>query len=265
MNTTPDRAPAVPDAAPLLRIERDGAVARVTLNHAPKYNVLSRAMIAALRDALGTIANDSTVRVVVLAADGRAFSAGHDLGEMGPAASIEELRSLFAACTELMLAIRAMPQPVIARVQGVAAAAGCQLVAMCDLAVASQDARFAVSGINLGLFCSTPSVALSRNVPQKPALEMLLTGDFIDAGRARELGLVNRVVAPDELDAEIAKLAASIAAKSPAAIAAGKRLFYQQRELTMEAAYGVAGEVMACNAVLEDTRRGIANFSKRGR
>ena len=252
-------------AEPLVRVARSGAVARLTLSHGAKYNVLSRAMIDALKGALEAIAADREVRVVVLAADGRAFSAGHDLNEMGPAADLDELRSLFSACSEFMLLIRRMPQPVIARVHGVAAAAGCQLVAMCDLAVASSDARFAVSGINLGLFCSTPSVALSRNLPQKPALEMLLTGDFIDAARARELGLVNRVVSPEALDAEVEKLAALIAAKSPAAIAAGKQLFYQQRELSIEAAYGAAGEVMARNAVFEDARLGIANFTTRGR
>ena len=261
-------APAEPaGTAPdsLVRVERTGAVGRLTLNRAAKYNVLSRAMIEALAGALESLAEDRDVRVVVLAADGRAFSAGHDLNEMGPAADIDELRGLFRACSEFMLQIRRMPQPVIARVQGVAAAAGCQLVAMCDLAVASTEARFAVSGINLGLFCSTPSVALSRNLLQKPALEMLLTGEFIDAARARELGLVNRVVPADALDAEVDKLAALIAAKSPAAIAAGKQLFYRQRELSIEAAYAAAGEVMACNAVEQDARLGIASFTKRGR
>jgi len=261
MNTDP-----VPAAdAPLVRVERTGAIVRLTLNHGPKYNVLSRAMIAALTAALGEVARDPAARVVVLAADGRAFSAGHDLNEMGADAAAEDLRGLFADCSALMLTIQRLPQPVIARVQGVAAAAGCQLVAMCDLAVASSDARFAVSGINLGLFCSTPSVALSRNVLAKPALEMLLTGDFIDAATARERGLVNRVVAPEALDAEVMKLAESIAAKSPAAIAAGKRLFYQQRELGIEAAYRAAGEVMAANAVLPDTQAGIARFTKKSR
>ena len=171
-------------AGPLLRTTRDGPVVRLTLNRAAKYNVLSAEMIAALKQALEQLAREADVRVVVIAAEGRAFCAGHDLGEMGPAASLDELRALFAACSELMLTIQRLPQPVIARVQGVATAAGCQLVAMCDLAVASSDARFAVSGINLGLFCATPSVALSRNVAQKPALEMLLTGDFIDAPTA---------------------------------------------------------------------------------
>jgi len=248
---------------PLVRVELRGGVARVTLNRAAKYNVLSAAMMASLKSELERLGADPGVRVIVLAAEGRAFSAGHDLNEMGADVDLEGMRALFASCSELMLAIRRLPQPVIARVQGLATAAGCQLVAMCDLAVASSDARFAVSGINLGLFCSTPSVALSRNVPQKPALEMLLTGDFIDAATARERGLVNRVVPPEALDAEVASLAASIVAKSPAAVAAGKRLFYAQRDLSIEAAYSLAGEVMAHNATLEDARCGIARFTKR--
>ena len=258
-------SPAIGSDGTLVRVETTGAVARLTLQHAAKYNVLSRAMIAELAQVLEKIGADPSIRVVVLAAEGKAFCAGHDLAEMGAEADLDSLRGLFAACSELMMVIRRLPQPVIARVQGVAAAAGCQLVAMCDLAVASSDARFAVSGINLGLFCATPSVALSRNVLQKPALEMLLTGDFIDAATARERGLVNRVVEGEALDAEIEALAASIAAKSPAAIAAGKRLFYQQRELSVEAAYRAAGEVMALNAVMDETQAGIAKFTKRGR
>ncbi len=248
---------------PLVRVDRQGAIARLTLNRPGKYNVLSAAMIASLKEKLAALASDPEVRVAVIAAEGRAFSAGHDLTEMGPQVGLDELRALFSACTDLMLTIRRLPQPVIARVQGLATAAGCQLVAMCDLAIASSDARFAVSGITLGLFCATPSVALSRNVPQKAALEMLLTGDFIDAETARELGLINRVVPPASLDEEIHRLAASLAAKSPAAIALGKRLFYEQRELTLEAAYVRAGEVMACNAVMEDAREGIEKFTRR--
>jgi enoyl-CoA hydratase/carnithine racemase len=260
----PESATTTPEG-PLVRAERRGPIARLTLNRAPKYNVLSRAMIAALKTTLDGLAADRDVRVVVLAAEGRAFSAGHDLTEMGPAAGIDDMRALFGACSELMMTIQRLPQPVIARVQGVATAAGCQLVATCDLAVASSDARFAVSGINLGLFCATPSVALTRNVLAKPALEMLLTGDFIDAATARDRGLVNRVVPPEALDAEVEKLAMAIAAKSPAAVAAGKRLFYQQRELPVEAAYAKASEAMACNAVSDDARQGIAAFTKRDR
>jgi enoyl-CoA hydratase/carnithine racemase len=247
-----------------VRTAHSGAIVYLTLNRAAKYNVLSAAMIEALRGTLAAIGSDAGVHVVVLRAEGRAFCAGHDLTEMGAEAGEEELRALFAACSSLMLAIRELPQPVIAQVQGVATAAGCQLVAMCDLAVASSEARFAVSGINLGLFCSTPAVALSRNLLQKPALEMLLTGEFISAETAREYGLVNRVVAPELLDEEVAKLAATIASKSPAAIRAGKRLFYQQRELPIAAAYAQAGEVMAANAVQDDARRGIAKFTRRG-
>jgi len=253
-------------AAPApLRIEHRGPVAWLTLDRPARYNVLSAEAIGALKEALAALAGDAATRVIVLAAEGKAFSAGHDLNEMGPAAGREELRALFAACSELMLQIRSQPQPVIARVQGVATAAGCQLVAMCDLAVAASSARFAVSGINLGLFCSTPAVALSRNVPQKAALEMLLTGDFIDAETARERGLVNRVVAPEALDSEIDTLALSIAAKSPAAIALGKRLFYRQRELPIAEAYAAACEAMADNAVAPDAREGIARFTQRGR
>jgi enoyl-CoA hydratase/carnithine racemase len=248
---------------PLVRVEHCGPVARLTLNRAAKYNVLSAAMMSCLRETLEQLGADRSVRAIVLAAEGRAFSAGHDLTEMGSEVDLEGMRALFASCSELMLTIRRLPQPVIARVQGVATAAGCQLVAMCDLAVASSEARFAVSGINLGLFCSTPAVALSRNVLQKPALEMLLTGDFIDAQTARERGLVNRVVAPDALDAEIEALTASIVAKSPAAVAAGKRLFYAQSELSIEAAYALAGDVMANNATMNDARQGIARFTKR--
>jgi len=253
----------IPGEGPLVRLERAPPVARLTLNRPAKYNVLSAATIEALIGALAELARDDSVRVIVLAAEGKAFSAGHDLGEMGAQCSLDGFRSLFARCSELMLAIQRQPQPVVARVQGVATAAGCQLVAMCDLAVASETARFAVSGINLGLFCATPSVPLSRNVHRKQALEMLLTGEFIDAATACQRGLVNRVVAVTELDAELARLCAVIAAKSPAAIAAGKRLFYRQLEVGIEAAYELAAEAMACNAVAPDARRGIATFTKR--
>jgi enoyl-CoA hydratase/carnithine racemase len=265
MSVTIDRRARAANRAEeiLVQIDRQGSAARLILNRADKYNVLSRAMIAALKEALVSLASDPEVRVVVLAAEGKAFSAGHDLTEMGADVGIDELRALFAACSDLMLTIRHLPQPVIARVQGVATAAGCQLVAMCDLAIASSDARFAVSGINLGLFCATPSVALSRNVSQKAALEMLLTGDFIDAATARDRGLVNRVVPLESLDSELDRLTASIAGKSPAAIALGKRLFYEQLELPIEAAYAKASEVMACNVLLDDARDGIARFTKR--
>jgi len=263
VNTGADGVLANAAAAPFVRVDRDGPVVRLTLNRAARYNVLSAAMMTALRESLEALAGDRSVRVIVLAAEGRAFCAGHDLNEMGAEVGTDAMRALFGVCSQLMLAIRRLPQPVIARVQGVATAAGCQLVAMCDLAVASDDARFAVSGINLGLFCSTPAVALSRNVLQKPALEMLLTGEFIDAATARERGLVNRVVAPAQLDAEIAALAAQIAAKSAEAIALGKRLFYEQLELSIEAAYERAADVMACNAGTGEARQGIARFTRR--
>jgi enoyl-CoA hydratase/carnithine racemase len=262
-NTSADVTTVSAAEAPFVRVDREGPVVRLTLNRAAKYNVLSAAMMAALKESLEAVAGDRSVRVIVLAAEGRAFCAGHDLNEMGSETSTEEMRALFGVCSQLMMSIRRLSQPVIARVQGVATAAGCQLVAMCDLAVASDDARFAVSGINLGLFCSTPAVALSRNVLQKPALEMLLTGEFIDAPTARERGLVNRVVPQAQLDAEIAALAAQIATKSPEAVALGKRLFYEQLELSIEAAYERASDVMACNAGTEDARRGIARFTKR--
>jgi enoyl-CoA hydratase/carnithine racemase len=250
---------------PLIRLVTRAAVTRLLLNRAAGFNLLSTAMIDSLASMLEQLSTDPQVRVIVIAAEGRAFSAGHDLKEMGPEVGIEQLRLLFRRCSELMLTIQRLPQPVIAQVQGVATAAGCQLVAMCDLAVASSDARFAVSGINLGLFCATPSVALSRNLLQKPALEMLLTGEFIDAQTARSHGLVNRVVGPESLAAEVEALAGTIAAKSPAAIAAGKRLFYAQRQLSIESAYELAAEVMAQNAVHEEARRGIANFTQRRR
>lgn len=263
MNASVERPAGAVEEPPAVRVQVEGAIARVTLDRAARYNVLSAPMMAALRSALERLGGDSAVRVIVLAAEGRAFCAGHDLQEMGAEAGVDELRRLFRDCGELMMSIRRLPQPVIARVQGIATAAGCQLVAMCDLAVASSEARFAVSGINLGLFCATPAVPLSRNVPQKAALEMLLTGEFIDAATALARGLVNRVAAPAELDAVVNALAATIAAKSPQAIAAGKRLFYEQRELPIEAAYAQAAEVMACNAVAEDARQGIARFTRR--
>jgi enoyl-CoA hydratase/carnithine racemase len=233
------------------------------MNRPDRYNVLSDAMISALTSRLAAAKSDPAVRVIVIAAEGKAFCAGHDLNEMGPDKSEQEFRDLFARCTELMLTIQRQPQPVIARVQGVATAAGCQLVGMCDLAVAADSARFAVSGITLGLFCSTPAVALSRNVPRKDALEMLLTGEFIDAITAKDKGLVNRVVPLAELDMEIGRLAASIVAKSAEAVAAGKALFYRQIEANISDAYAMAGEVMACNATYTDTRAGIGRFIRK--
>ncbi|SAK51748.1 enoyl-CoA hydratase [Caballeronia temeraria] len=247
----------------LVLIERDAydikGVVRLTLNRPDAFNALSEPMLDALERALQDIAQ-SDARVVVLAGEGRAFCAGHDLKEMRAQPAIDYYRELFARCSRMMLTIQRMPQPVIARVQGIATAAGCQLVAMCDLAVASSEARFAVSGVNLGLFCATPSVALSRNVSRKAAFEMLVTGEFIDAATARERGLVNRVASPGELDDTVRKMAATIAAKPREAVAAGKDLFYRQLETGIEAAYALASETMACNMMDDATLEGTQAF-----
>ncbi|TLY91095.1 MAG: enoyl-CoA hydratase [Gammaproteobacteria bacterium] len=249
------------DPDPLVRRDRDTrGVAILTLNRPEAFNALSEAMLAAMQRELDAIASDEAVRVVVLAAQGRAFCAGHDLKEMRAQPSLEYYRALFAQCTRMMLTLRRLPVPVIARVQGIATAAGCQLVAQCDLAVASSAARFAVSGVNLGLFCSTPSVPLSRNVARKATFEMLVTGDFIDAAQAQARGLVNRVVEPERLDAEIETLVASIVAKPRAVVAMGKELFYRQGELGIEAAYEAAGETMACNMMEAAALEGVQAF-----
>jgi len=238
----------------------DGGVTTLTLNRGERFNPLSEEMLGELHAALKGIAQDDAVRVVVLAAAGKAFCAGHDLKQMMQTPDADYYKKLFQQCSKLMLLIQQMPQPVIARVQGLATAAGCQLVAMCDLAVAVSGARFAVSGVNVGLFCSTPAVALSRNVSRKQAMEMLLTGDFIDAQTALQRGLVNHVVEADELDAEVARLAASITAKPAVAIAMGKQLFYKQLEMGIDAAYQLAGQTMACNMVDEAAQEGVQAF-----
>jgi enoyl-CoA hydratase/carnithine racemase len=249
------------DPDPPVRRDRDArGVLILTLNRAQAFNALSEAMLGAMQRELDAIASDEAVRVVVLAAEGRAFCAGHDLKEMRARPSLEYYRGLFAQCTRMMLTLLRLPVPVIARVQGIATAAGCQLVAQCDLAVASSAARFAVSGVNLGLFCSTPSVPLSRNVARKAAFEMLVTGDFIDAAQAQARGLVNRVVEPERLDAEIETLVASIIAKPRAVVAMGKELFYRQGELGIEAAYDAAGETMACNMMEAAALEGVQAF-----
>lgn len=247
------------DSPYVLKSVIDG-VATLTLNRGDRFNPLSEEMMAALQAELDTLKADDSVRVVVLAASGKAFCAGHDLKQMRAQPSHEYYRKLFNQCSKMMLAIQHMPQPVIARVQGIATAAGCQLVAMCDLAVAARDAKFAVSGVNYGLFCATPSVGLARNVSRKQAMEMLLTGEFIDADTARERGLVNRVVASEELDAEVGRLAASILAKPAVAIAMGKQLFYKQLEMGVEAAYQLAGQTMACNMMDEAALEGVQAF-----
>ena len=246
---------------PLVLRERDSrGVVTLTLNRPQAFNALSNAMLAALQAELDALAQDERVRVVVLAAAGRAFCAGHDLKEMHAAPGLDDSRALFAACSRVMLSIQRLPVPVIARVHGIATAAGCQLVAMCDLAVASRDARFAVSGVNFGLFCSTPSVALSRNVPRKAAFEMLVTGEFISAQQALERGLVNRVASAPRMDAEIDSLVASILAKPRVAIAMGKALFYRQIETGIDAAYADAAQTMACNFIDDAAQEGVAAF-----
>jgi len=249
-----------PPAEPLLLRADHGAVATLTLNREKQFNSLSDALLDALQAMLETIGRDTSVRVVVIASHGRAFCSGHDLKEMRADSSEAAMQALFAKCGRMMQTITGIPQPVIARVQGIATAAGCQLVAACDLAVAAASARFATSGINLGLFCSTPMVALTRNVPRKVAMEMLLTGDFIDAEKACQFGLVNRVVADDMLDAAVADLAGKIAAKTPVAVALGKQLFYRQLEADATAAYALASETMACNMQTEDAQAGIDAF-----
>ncbi len=235
-------------------------VATLTLNRPQAFNALSQAMLAALQAELDALAADERVRVVVIAGAGRAFCAGHDLKEMRASPSLPHYDALFAQCGRMMLSIQKLPMPVIARVHGIATAAGCQLVAMCDLAVASADARFAVSGITVGLFCSTPSVALSRNLARKAAFEMLVTGDFITAAEAREKGLVNRDVVPEALDAEVDALAASIVARPREAIALGKALFYRQIEVGIEAAYADAQQTMACNMMQTCALDGVQAF-----
>ena len=244
----------------VMRSQDARGVVTLTLNRPQAFNALSEAMLAALQRELDALAADESVRAVVLAATGRAFCAGHDLKEMRAEPSLAYYQRLFAQCTAMMLAIQRLPVPVIARVQGIATAAGCQLVAQCDLAVAARSARFAVSGVNLGLFCSTPSVALSRNVTRKQAFEMLVTGEFLSAEQARERGLVNRVADDDALDAELAKLIDSILAKPRIAVAMGKELFYRQAELGIAAAYEAAGQTMACNMMEPDALEGVQAF-----
>ncbi|WP_439114954.1 enoyl-CoA hydratase [Hydrogenophaga sp.] len=244
-----------------LRSERDArGVYTLTLNTPRSFNVLSEAMMAALQHALDAVAADPQARVVVLAAEGRAFCAGHDLKEMKAKPDVAYYQTLFATCSRLMMSIRKLEVPVIARVQGLATAAGCQLVAQCDLAVAVQGATFGVNGIDVGLFCATPSVALSRNMGPKQAMEMLLTGDFISADQAQARGLVNRVVAADGLDAEVDRLVGRIVAKPRLAIAMGKTLFYRQLETGMESAYQLAGQTMACNMAHDVAQEGVQAF-----
>jgi enoyl-CoA hydratase/carnithine racemase len=246
---------------PLVLQQRDErGVVTLTLNRPQSLNALSEAMLATLGEAFVALAEDESVRAVVLGASGRAFCAGHDLKEMRAEPSLEYYERLFAQCSTVMLAIQRLPVPVIARVHGLATAAGCQLVAMCDLAIASRDARFAVNGVNVGLFCSTPGVALSRNVPRKKAFEMLVTGDFISAEEARANGLVNSVAAPEALDDEVEALVARIVEKPRAAVALGKASFYRQLELDFVSAYEDAGATMACNMMEPSALEGVQAF-----
>ncbi len=243
----------------LTRADRDG-VTTLTLNRGDKFNALSVELLTALQEELDAIAADTSVRVVVVAGAGKAFCAGHDLKQMRADPREETIRALFEQCARVMTTLTRMPQPVIARVHGVATAAGCQLVAMCDLAVASDRACFATSGITVGLMCSTPMVAVTRNLPRKQAMEMLLTGDFIDADTALRYGLVNRVVTPDALDDAVDEMARAIAGRAPVSIAMGKQLFYRQLEEGLEAAYALAADIMTCNMMEEDTQAGIDAF-----
>ena len=245
---------------PVLHTRDERGVHRLTLNRADSFNTLSEEMLAALQAALDAVARDPGARIVVLAAQGKAFSAGHNLKEMRAQPELAYYQKLFAQCTRMMLTLQNLPVPVLARVQGVATAAGCQLVAQCDLAVAASQASFGVNGIDVGLFCATPSVPLVRNIPAKQAMEMLLTGGFITAEEARLRGLVNRVAALDALDAEIEQVVQAILAKPREAIAMGKALFYQQRETGISAAYQLAGQVMACNMVHAVAQEGVQAF-----
>ena len=257
MSTTTDTRESI-----LLRTD-EGGVTTLTLNRPQQFNSLSFEMLEALIAAVDEIARDESVRVVVLAGEGKAFCAGHDLKEMRGNHTLEFQQRLFRLCGKFMMKLTELPQPVIARVHSIATAAGCQLVSMCDLAVAADVAKFAVSGINVGLFCSTPAVGLARNLGRKAALEMLLTGDFIDAMEARAKGLVNRVVPADALDAEIERLAHSILAKSAVAVRMGKGMFYKQLEMGLADAYDYASEVMACNMMSEDAGEGIDAFMQK--
>lgn len=243
----------------LLRSDVDG-IATLTLNRPAKYNALSEQLLESLQRELDQIAHDETLRVVIIGAEGKAFCAGHDLKEMRASEDRAAHQALFDQCGRLMMSINRLPQPVIARVHGIATAAGCQLVANCDLAVAAEDARFAVSGINAGLFCSTPAVPLSRNLPRKHAMKMLLTGDFISAQEALAFGLVNEVVQAEELESATHSLAVKIAAKSAYSIRLGKDMFYRQLSMDLDKAYAYASERMACNMDSDDAREGIDAF-----
>lgn len=249
---------SLPDQ-PLILVKQDD-VAWLTLNRPKQYNALSSALLDALHAAFDDIAHDPSIRVAVIAANGHAFCAGHDLKEMQNSTDANFAAQLFQRCSAMMLKIAKLPVPVIAEVQGMATAAGCQLVAQCDLAVASESSKFAVSGVNLGLFCSTPAVALSRTISRKRAAEMLMLGEFIDAPTALNWGLINRVVAPELLRAETLNLCETLKAKPRESLAMGKALFYRQLEAGIEAAYQDASATIACNFALPDAQEGIGAF-----
>jgi enoyl-CoA hydratase/carnithine racemase len=247
------------DVAILLQNETDGVI-RLTLNRPKAFNSLDRASLDALHAALDGIAQSATARVVVIAGNGKAFCAGHDLKEMGQDRTAETIAALFSHCSAMMLKLQALPQPVIAEIDGIATAAGCQLVAACDLAICTEESRFATSGIKYGLFCSTPMVALARNVPQKPAMEMLLTGDFIDAAEAHRLGLVNHVVGKAALSEATQALCARLLDKPKDVLAMGKRAFYRQRGMPDAEAYRYTTEVIVENAVGDAFAEGLEAF-----
>ncbi|NVJ90268.1 MAG: enoyl-CoA hydratase [Methylocystaceae bacterium] len=247
------------DMALVTRSDKDG-IATLTLNRPNKFNALSMAVLDSLLEALTRVGEDKSIRVVILAGEGKAFCAGHDLKEMREDSSEKAMGALFAKCSDVMLKINAIPQPVIARIHGIATAAGCQLVATCDLAIAVEEARFATSGINVGLFCSTPMVALTRNVTPKKAFEMLVTGDFVDAQTALQFGLINKIVPADQLDEAVMEMATKIAARPAVSIALGKELFYKQLEAARDVAYDMAAKTMTCNMLTEDAKAGIDAF-----
>lgn len=251
------------ESSVLLRSEHKKGIVTLTLNRPDQFNSLSDELLDALQRELSALAEDTSVRVIVLAANGRAFCAGHDLKQMRANPEETYYKDLFSRAGQLMQTIMRQPQPVIARIHGVATAAGCQLVASCDLAVASDNSRFAVSGINVGLFCSTPSVALARNIGRKRALEMLLTGEFLNAEQAVQEGLINYAVPAEQLDETVARLVDSICAKSGTAIRIGKEMFYDQLEMGVEQAYQYASGLMTCNMLHEDATEGIDAFMQK--
>ncbi len=250
---------------PLVLRESTGATVRLVMNNPAKLNALSTDMLNALQAEVDDIANDDSVRAVILSGAGKAFCAGHDLREISaarqsPDKGAAELKALFDRCSKLMLSLQAMPQPVVAQAHGIATAAGCQLVATCDLAVAEETTRFGVNGVNIGLFCSTPMVALSRNIPPKKAFEMLTTGEFISADRAEDLGLINKVSSEASLAKDAEELAGKVASKLAGAVKIGKQAFYTQRHMSTADAYTYTGAVMVENMALDETDEGVKAF-----